>query len=164
MPSLLAIVKRNTFCVRLPIIQKFKAKGGKSMKRSLSLVLSLCFLFLLVGISGAEDMEKEKAEKEKPVEQKIEQKVSEATPAESKDMEKIVRALKGFNFGLLWYLSYQGGEEKNGTDFSRGVLKRGYLTVKKEFLPWFSARLTTDVTQVKDEATDSNGKVYSSED
>jgi hypothetical protein len=160
------------------------------MKRSLSLGLSLCFLFLLAGISGAEDvtnpilkklvekgiisqqeaisvmqeMEKEKAKEEKPVEQKIEQKVSEETPTESKDMEKVVKALKGFKFGLLWYLSYQGGEENNGTDFSRGVLKRGYLTVQKEFLPWFSARLTTDVTQIKDEAKDSNGKVFNDYD
>lgn len=164
------------------------------MKRSLSLVLGLCFLFLLAGISGAEDvtnpilkklvekgilsrqeaisvmqeMEKEKVEKEKPgeqkVEQKMEQRVSEATPTESKDLEKVVKALKGFKFGLLWYLSYQGGEEKNGTDFSRGVLKRGYLTVKKEFLPWFSARLTADVTQVNDQAKDLNDKVYSNFD
>lgn len=160
------------------------------MKRSLSLVLSMCFLFLLVGISGAEDitdpilkklvekgimsqqeaigvmheMEKEKAEKEKPVEQKIEQKVSVETPAESKDLRNIVKALKGFKFGLLWYLSYQNGDENNGTDFSRGAIKRGYLTVEKEFLPWFSSRLTADVTQVKDEAKDSNGKIFSNYD
>jgi len=160
------------------------------MKRSLSLGLSLCFLFLLVGISGAEDItnpilkklvekgimsqqeaigvmheiEKEKAEKEKPVEQKIEQKVSEVTPTESKDMEKVVKALKGFKFGLLWYLSYQNGDENNGTDFGRGVIKRGYFTVEKEFLPWFSTRLTADVTQVKDEAADPNGKIFSNYD
>jgi polyhydroxyalkanoate synthesis regulator phasin len=73
------------------------------MKRGLSLVLSLCFLFLLSGISKAEDitdpilkklvekgilteqeavgimkdMDKEKAEKEKKAEQKVEQKIEE---------------------------------------------------------------------------------------
>jgi hypothetical protein len=129
-----------------PILKKLVEKGILSQQEAISVM---------------HEMEKEKAKKEKTVEQKIEQKVSEATPTESKDMEKIVKALKGFKFGLLWYLSYQGGEEKNGTDFSRGVLKRGYLTVQKEFLPWFSARLTTDVTQVTDQAKDSNGKVYS---
>lgn len=159
------------------------------MKRSLSLVLSLCFLFLLVGISGAEDitnpilkklvekgiltqqeaatimqdMEKEAVEKEKKAEQKIEKKVT-AVPVEDKDLGKIVKALKGFKFGLLWYLSYQNGQENNGTDFSRGVIKRGYFTVEKEFLPWFSSRFTADVTQVKDEAKDSNGKIFSNYD
>ena len=81
-----------------------------------------------------------------------------------KDIASVVKAMKGFKFGLLWYLSYQDGQENNGTDFSRFALKRGYLTVEKEFMPWFSARMTTDVTQVKDEAKDSGGKTYSNYD
>ena len=81
-----------------------------------------------------------------------------------KDIESVVKALKGFKFGLLWYLSYQDGQENNGTDFSRFAIKRGYVTVEKEFMPWFSARMTTDVTQVKDQASDSSGKIYSNYD
>jgi hypothetical protein len=81
-----------------------------------------------------------------------------------KDIESVVKALKGFKFGLLWYLSYQDGQESNGTDFSRFAIKRGYLTVQKEFMPWFSARMTTDISQVKDEAKDSNNKTYSNYD
>ena len=112
------------------------------MKKSfLALVAGLCCLVLFAGTSIA-----------------AEEEVSQ------KDIESVVKALKGFKIGLLWYLSYQNGDEQNGTDFSRFVIKRGYLTVKKEFMPWFSTRMTLDTTQVKDEAKDAGGKVYSNYD
>jgi hypothetical protein len=76
-----------------------------------------------------------------------------------KDIESIAKALKGFKFESLWYLSYQSGEEKDGTDFDRFALKRGYLTVKKTITPFLSARLTADITQVKDEPDSVTGKV-----
>jgi polyhydroxyalkanoate synthesis regulator phasin len=162
------------------------------MKRSLSLVLSLCFLFLLSGISKAEDitnpilkklvekgilteqealsvmhdMERETAEKDKRVEQKIEQKVTEAAPMENKDLDKIAKALKGFKIGGLWYLSYQNGEgaDVGGTagddvDRNKFAAKRGYLTVEKEIAPWFQARITTDVTTVKDATSNLDGSL-----
>jgi hypothetical protein len=71
---------------------------------------------------------------------------------ESKDIAKIVRNLKGFKFGLLWYLSYQNGEDGQGSGdgFNQFVAKRGYLTVQKEFFPWFSGRMTFDITTVND--------------
>jgi len=47
------------------------------------------------------------------------------------------------------YLSYQNGES-SGVDYSKFTLKRGYFTLKKEVLPWFSARMTTDIFQVSD--------------
>ena len=161
------------------------------MKKKLSvLVIGLCCFLLLTGTSMAADitnpilkklvekgiltkeeaiavldeMNKETVRNDQQVEEKIEKKITETTSTESKDIEKVVNALKGFKFGLLWYLSYQNGEENNGTNFSRFAIKRGYLTVQKEFMPWFSARMTTDVTQVKDEAKDSNGKVYNNYD
>ncbi len=31
-------------------------------------------------------------------------------PADTKDINKVVQALKGWKFGYLWYLSYQNGE------------------------------------------------------
>jgi len=161
------------------------------MKKKLSvLVIGLCCFLLLTGTSMAADitnpilkklvekgiltkeeaiavldeMNKETVRNDQQVEEKIEKKITETTSTESKDIEKVVNALKGFKFGLLWYLSYQNGEENNGINFSRFAIKRGYLTVQKEFMPWFSARMTTDVTQVKDETKDSNGKVYNNYD
>jgi polyhydroxyalkanoate synthesis regulator phasin len=176
-------------CVRLPVIQNSEAKGGKSMKRSLSLVVCLCFLFFFAQISAAEeitnpilkklvekgiltkqealsvmhDMEKESTEKDKKVEQKIEQKVSEATPTESKGLEKIEKALGGIKIGGLWYLSYGYGStarSTTGTDvYNRFDIKRGYLTVEKEFFPWFQARITSDVTTVNDPTSNLDGSV-----
>jgi polyhydroxyalkanoate synthesis regulator phasin len=103
-----------------------------------------------------QEMEKETVGKEKEaeqkVEQKIEKKVSETMPEDMKDLGSIAKALKGFKFGLLWYLSYQNGETgdlDNGTGYDQFLVKRGYFTVKKEFLPWFSSRMTLDVTNVK---------------
>src|SRR4030066_461073 len=85
-----------------PMLKKLEEKGILTQEEAISIM---------------QDMEREAAEKDKKVEQKIEQKVTEAVPTENKDIEKVVKELKGFKFGLLWYLSYQNGEEKNGTDF-----------------------------------------------
>ena len=99
-------------------------------KKFLSLVVSLCCLLTFTGTSMAADEE-----------------VSE------KDIASVVKALKGFKFGLLWYLSYQNGETgdfDNGTGYSQFAIKRGYFRVTKELLPWFDAHMTFDVTTVKD--------------
>ncbi len=99
-------------------------------KKFLALVVSLCCLLTFTGTSMAADEE-----------------VSE------KDIASVVKALKGFKFGLLWYLSYQNGETgdfDNGTGYSQFAIKRGYFRVTKELLPWFDAHMTFDVTTVKD--------------
>ncbi len=65
------------------------------------LVVSLCFMLFLAGTVKA-----------------AEEEVSQ------KDIEKVVKALKGIKFGLLWYLSYQNGETgdfDNGTGYSQFV-------------------------------------------
>lgn len=49
-------------------------------------------------------------------------------------------------FGGLWYLSFQQGSAKN-TDFSRFVIKRGYINVEAKLFSFMSARITPDVTQ-----------------
>jgi len=104
------------------------------MKKKLSVVLAgICCLLLLGGASIAV------AAEEKAVEQK--------------DIDKVVNALKGFKFGLLWYLSYQNGETgdlDNGAGYSQFAIKRGYFRITKELLPWFDAHMTFDVTTVKD--------------
>ncbi|MBU6391494.1 MAG: hypothetical protein KGJ87_01710 [Planctomycetota bacterium] len=90
---------------------------------------------------------------------------SDAVPAAdvaNKDLGKIVDALKGFKIGGLWYLSYQNGDTGNttgGTSFNAVNIKRGYLTVEKEFFPWFSSRITSDVTTVKDPASNLDGSL-----
>jgi polyhydroxyalkanoate synthesis regulator phasin len=150
------------------------------MKKKLSVfAMCLCALLILVGTSLAEEikdpilrklmekgiltqeeatavmqeMEKETAGKEKEVEQKIEKKVTETVPADTKDLGSIAKSLKGFKFGLLWYLSYQNGETGNTSDgegYSQFAIKRGYFRVTKEFFPWFAAHMTFDVTTVED--------------
>jgi polyhydroxyalkanoate synthesis regulator phasin len=157
------------------------------MKKSLSLIACLCFLFLFAQISVAEeitnpilkklvekgiltkqealsvmhDMERESAQKEKKVEQKIEQKISEAAPTENKPLEKIEKALGGIKIGGLWYISYQYGDKGHapGQDgmYNQFALKRGYLQVEKEFFPWFKGRITSDVTTVNKSPSDYNG-------
>jgi len=67
--------------------------------------------------------------------------------------------MKGFKFGLLWYLSYMSGEGSgvggtagDGIDHNKFAIKRGYFRVTKELMPWFDAHITLDTTQesVKD--------------
>jgi hypothetical protein len=60
-------------------------------------------------------------------------------------------ALQGLKFGALWYLDYSNGEEPESgnkeSSFNRFRITRGYLTVKKEILPWFHSRITLDTHQ-----------------
>ncbi|MBE0425026.1 MAG: hypothetical protein IBX72_00040 [Nitrospirae bacterium] len=76
-----------------------------------------------------------------------------------KDIEKIVKALKGWKFGYLWYISYQYGEDGKGMgeDFNQFTIKRGYINIRKEFTPWFSARITPDINQMKDDENNFDG-------
>lgn len=47
--------------------------------------------------------------------------------------------------GALWYLSYQDGST-GGADYSKFVIKRGYINVEAKVRPWLSARITPDTT------------------
>ena len=64
---------------------------------------------------------------------------------------ELPKGLKGFSFGLLWYLDYSNGEVPESGDESSSYnefrVTRGYLTVQKEFLPWFHSRVTIDTHQ-----------------
>lgn len=87
---------------------------------------------------------------------------SGTVPAINKDLDKVVNALKGFKIGGLWYLSYQNGETGNttgGDSFNAFNIKRGYLTIEKEFSSWFQARITTDITTVKDTTSNLDGSL-----
>ncbi len=153
------------------------------MKRGVSvlcLVLSLCCLLLLAGAAMAADItdpilkklvekgilteqEAKSVMKEMEKEPAGEQKAAEVSTEEKKDLGKIAKALKGFKIGGLWYLSYQNGETGHTGDadtrFNTFAVKRGYLTVEKEFLPWFQARITSDVTTMKDSTNNMNGSL-----
>lgn len=106
------------------------------MKKVVVFAVSLCLLLSVAGRAFA-----------------AEEEVSQ------KDIEKVVKALKGFKFGLLWYLSYMSGEGAgvggvagDGVDHNKFAIKRGYFRVTKELTPWFDAHITLDTTQesVKD--------------
>jgi hypothetical protein len=99
-----------------PILQKLVDKGVLTEQEAAAVT---------------QDMEKEGSKKDPPA-------------ANDADLEKIAKALKGFKFSGLWYLSYQYGKS-GGTTYNQFAVKRGYLTVEKELLPWFSGRITTDV-------------------
>jgi len=101
------------------------------MKKVGVFIVCLCFMLFLAGTVRAADEE-----------------------VSQKDIESVVKALKGFKFGLLWYLSYMNGEGKDaggsagdGLDRNRFAVKRGYFRVTKEFMLWFDAHITLDVTQ-----------------
>ncbi len=85
--------------IKDPILKKLVEKGILTPEEAITVM---------------QEMEKETAGKEKEVEQKVEQKiekkVTETMPEDTKDLGSIAKALKGFKFGLLWYLSYQNGE------------------------------------------------------
>jgi hypothetical protein len=106
------------------------------MKKVVVFAVSLCLLLSVAGTAFA-----------------AEEEVSQ------KDIENVVKAMKGFKFGLLWYLSYMSGEGAgvggvagDGVDHNKFAIKRGYFRVTKELMPWFDAHITLDTTQesVKD--------------
>ncbi len=70
-----------------------------------------------------------------------------------KDIESIVKALKGLSISSEWYLSYQDGQSNNGTDYNKFVLKRGYVTIKKSITPYLTGRVTTDIYTNADGST-----------
>jgi hypothetical protein len=59
---------------------------------------------------------------------------------------KPVPTYPSVKLGALWYLSYQDGES-SGADYSKFVIKRGYINVDATVSSFMSARITPDVTQ-----------------
>jgi len=70
------------------------------------------------------------------------------TPAAAAPAE-LPAGLKGLKIGALAYVSYQDGTQNTGggqSGYSKLVLKRGYVDIRKEITRFFSARVTPDVT------------------
>jgi len=134
-----------------PILKKLVEKGVLTKQEAMSVM---------------QDMDKDAVEQDKVVEKKIDKKVAEVAPTEGKDLGDVVKAMKGFKFGLLWYLSYMdgqgadvGGKAGDGVNHNRFAIKRGYFRVTKTFVPWFDAHMTLDVSQTKDDGSSLDGSV-----
>jgi len=84
--------------------------------------------------------------------QKDEEKRQEKIVKEIKEKELAVpKGLKGIKVGMLAYMDYSNGDSPEfndgESDLNEFRVTRGYLTVKKEILPWFHARVTLDTHQ-----------------
>jgi hypothetical protein len=81
--------------------------------------------------------------------------VSAEDVAKLPDRSALPKGLAGMEFEALGFIDYSAGSKGSpgdGSDsFNKFSLTRGYLTVKKEILPWMRARTTMDVHQDGDE-------------
>jgi hypothetical protein len=73
--------------------------------------------------------------------------VNSSTPAPAESSSD--SGLPKVKVGGLWYLSYQNGTA-SGEDFSRFVIKRGYINIEAKINSFLSARITPDVVQRED--------------
>lgn len=79
-------------------------------------------------------------------------KIAEETVAKAKPN---LGDLGGIKIGGTYYLSYQNGDKYSSSSkssdrtdaYSKFVLKRAYIDVRKQITPWFSVRGTPDITQ-----------------
>ncbi len=136
-----------------PILRKLVEKGILTQEEAMSVMQEMEQEAVEQEKLIEEKIDLKATEQEKLVEEKIDKRVTEAIPGDGKDLGDIVKALKGFKIGYLWYISYQNGENGKGLgeDYNRFTIKRGYINIKKEFTPWFSARITPDVNQMTDD-------------
>jgi hypothetical protein len=90
-------------------------------------------------------------EEEAKVIEKEDQTLKEERPTEADQSWWLPKGLKGIEVGMLAYVDYSNGKEPEINDgessFNEFRLTRGYLTVKKEVLPWMHARVTIDAHQ-----------------
>lgn len=71
------------------------------------------------------------------------------TEQEKERKSVLPKALEGLSVGGVAFIDYSAGTTgKNGTDFNKFSLTRGYINVKKDVTPWLKARVTPDVTQI----------------
>jgi len=70
-------------------------------------------------------------------------------PAAAPAAPELPAALKGLKIGTTTYLSYQDGSANDssgaGQDYSRFVLKRGYIDIRKDVAPYLGFRITPDI-------------------
>jgi len=143
----------------------------RRLKSFLVFAFTLVFLLSLTGVAKAESKEElqmeietlkkklqeldERLEKTEKAQTKQETALTDKEKETFKDMEKVVKLLKGWKLGGLWYISYQNGE-KNDKSYNQFVLKRGYINIEKEILPWLSFRVTPDINATTADSKTSN--------
>ncbi|SPD73094.1 conserved exported hypothetical protein [uncultured Desulfobacterium sp.] len=103
---------------------------------------------------------KEEAAEIQKEEQKAEEKSQEKIVKEIQDKGLAVpEALKGVKVGILGYVDFSYGDspefDHGESDLNKFRLTRGYLTVEKEILPWFGARVTLDTYQDTEDTDES---------
>ncbi|MBI5096657.1 MAG: hypothetical protein HZB32_03255 [Nitrospirae bacterium] len=80
------------------------------------------------------------------------------TEQEKERKSVLPKALEGLSVGGVAFIDYSAGiTGKNGTDFNKFSLTRGYINVKKDITPWLKARVTPDVTQIADTLNSQKG-------
>lgn len=127
------------------------------MKKTLFVLLMAATLVLGVGIAGvvlAEDHGQQDPLIDRLIRKGIltEQEGVEIQKEEAKDKGLVLpKGLRGIKVGMLAYIDYSNGVTPESHDsessYNHFRLTRGYLTVKKELLPWMHTRITIDTHQ-----------------
>ncbi|MBI5407530.1 MAG: hypothetical protein HZA18_07550 [Nitrospirae bacterium] len=88
-----------------------------------------------------------------------EEEASTIAAEQEKERKSVLpKALEGLSVGGVAFIDYSAGTTgKNGTDFNKFSLTRGYINVKKDITPWLKARVTPDVTQITAAANSQKG-------
>jgi len=91
-----------------------------------------------------------------------EEEVSAIMAEQEKERKSLLpKAFEGLSIGALAYLDYSAGtKDKNGTDFNKFSLTRGYVNIRKDINPWLKARITPDVTQLSNGDIELRMKYY----
>jgi hypothetical protein len=124
------------------------------MKKITVVLLIVTTLLIGIGVDGvvqAKDHGKQDPLLDKLINKGV---LTEEDAAEIRQEHKgseLPKGLKGISVEALWYLDYSSGKAPEPGDDSSSYNKfgvtRGYLTVKKELLPWFHTRITVDTHQ-----------------
>ena len=95
-----------------------------------------------------EQYAKQKAEDTSVIKEDVKNQVSADL---KKSGPKLPSALEGLKIGGTYYVSYQATSKASGVKdetkaSSAFVLKRGYIDIQKDITPWFTSRITPDIT------------------
>lgn len=107
------------------------------------------------------EIKKEAQKEEAEVEAVAKETAAEVEKKEVESKEfKLPKGLEGVSIGGTYFLEYfsQDFDDEPGgpkSDFDSFRVQRAYITIKKRFAPWFSSRVTTDITY--DQSRDESG-------
>jgi hypothetical protein len=93
-----------------------------------------------------QETQKESAKEKAEIKQTVQEVAKKEV--ESKKVE-LPKGLKGVSVGGTYFLEYYSKDFESGAaeeDLDSFKVERAYLTLKKDFAPWFSSRVTADIT------------------